>query len=67
MRDNHDVGLEIVRVRKRTMARERAESGAEERVRQDAEAVELDERGRVTNEPDLDRRNASALRFSAAE
>jgi hypothetical protein len=67
VRDEDDVRRERGRVGDRAVPLQRPERGSEERVGQDPDAVQADERGRVADESnrDLVRANAAAPRPGA--
>jgi len=54
MRDDDDVDIEIGWIGNGPMPRKRPEASPQERVGQDADPVDLDERGRVPQEADPD-------------
>ena len=62
--DDDDIGLEADRIGEGTVPFQRPQAGAEEWIREDAHAAELDERRRVADEPDGDRGAASGIRLS---
>ena len=54
MRDDDDVDLQVGWIGQRPMPRQRPEASPEERVGEDANPVDLEEGGRVTEEANVD-------------
>ena len=54
VRDDDDIDLQVGGIGQGTMPRQRSQAPPEERIRQDAHPVDLDEGGRVPEEADLD-------------